>query len=188
MPPAPALFFPFFVSGGVFMAHSSRSILSQTLIGVGTLGVAGVLLFGARSISSDAGYAGVGPNFLPWVVAVVLLVCGAWLIWEARTGGYRELEEPSGAATGDWPALVWVSAGVLANAALITTIGFVLSCALCFVLAVRGLRVAEGKPAGNLRQTVQDGVTGLLISAPVFWLFTKLLAINLPGVTASGWL
>jgi putative tricarboxylic transport membrane protein len=170
------------------MANSSTSTRSQTLIGVGALGVAGVLVYGALSISSDAGYAGVGPNFLPWVVAVALLACGAWLVWEARTGGYRQLEEPSGAEQGDWVALAWVSAGVLANAALITTIGFVLSCALCFALAVRGLRASEGKPAGGARQTVTDAVTGLVIAAPVFWLFTKLLAINLPGVTASGWL
>ena len=32
----------------------------------------------------------------------------------------------------------------LANAALITTIGFILSCTLCFVLAVRGFKAAEG--------------------------------------------
>lgn len=170
------------------MAHSSHSTRSQTLIGVGALGVAGVLVYGALSISSEAGYAGVGPNFLPWVVAVALLACGAWLLWEARSGGYRSLEEPSGAERGDWSAMAWVSAGVLANAALITSLGFVLSCALCFVLAVRGLRASEGRPAGGVRQSVLDAVTGLLIAAPVFWLFTKLLAINLPGLTASGWL
>lgn len=170
------------------MAHSSHSTRSQTLIGVGALGVAGVLVYGALSISSEAGYAGVGPNFLPWVVAVALLACGAWLLWEARSGGYRSLEQPSGAERGDWSAMAWVSAGVLANAALITSLGFVLSCALCFVLAVRGLRASEGRPAGGVRQSVLDAVTGLLIAAPVFWLFTKLLAINLPGLTASGWL
>jgi putative tricarboxylic transport membrane protein len=33
-----------------------------------------------------------------------------------------------------------------------------------------------------------DLVTGLAISAPVFWTFTQFLAINLPGLTATGWL
>ena len=77
---------------------------------------------------------------------------------------------------------------MLLNAALITRIGFVLSCALCFVLAVRGLRSSEGKPAGGVRQTAIDVVTGLADPAPVFWLFTKLLGINLPGLTQTGWL
>jgi len=81
-----------------------------------------------------------------------------------------------------------MSAGLLANAALITTIGFILSCALCFVLAARGLRNAAGQPAGGLRPWLTDGITGLLIAAPVYWLFTQFLAINLPGLTQSGWL
>jgi putative tricarboxylic transport membrane protein len=59
---------------------------------------------------------------------------------------------------------------------------------LCFVLAVRGLRLSEGKVAGGLRQTLTDVLTGLLIAAPVYWLFSKLLAINLPGLTQTGWL
>jgi len=170
------------------MPDTASRTTNQTLIGVGALGVSGVLAYGATSIPSAAGYAGVGPNFLPWVVAGVLLLCGVWLVWEARTGGYRELEAPSGAAHGDWVALAWVSAGVLANAALVTRIGFVLSCALCFVLAVRGLRGSEGRHPGGPRQTVIDSATGLVIAAPVFWMFTKLLAINLPGLTSSGWL
>ena len=31
-------------------------------------------------------------------------------------------------------------------------------------------------------------LTGLAISAPVFWAFTQFLAINLPGLTGTGWL
>jgi putative tricarboxylic transport membrane protein len=160
----------------------------QLAIGIGALIVAAVLAFGAMSIPSDAGYAGVGPNFLPWVVSAALAACGVMLIREVLTGGYRQMEEPSGAARGDWRALAWVSAGVLLNAALITTIGFILSCALCFVLAVRGLRASEGKPIGDVRQTLRDAVTGMLIAAPVYWLFTRLLAVNLPGITGTGWL
>lgn len=172
------------------MADSSQSNapLHQSLVGLGALLVGAVMAYGATAISSDAGYAGVGPNALPWLVAAVLLICGAWLIWEARTGGYRQMEEAPGSATGDWHAGAWVVAGVIANASLITTVGFVLACTLCFVLAVRGMRVAEGRAGGGPRQTLIDFVTGMLIAAPVFWLFTKLLAINLPGITASGWI
>ena len=100
----------------------------------------------------------------------------------------RTLKRARAPERGDWRALAWVSAGILANAALVTTLGFVLSCALCFTLAVRGLRLAEGKPAGSARQTAIDAVTGFLIAAPAFWLFTKVLAINLPGLTATGWI
>lgn len=160
----------------------------QLAMGIGALIVAAVLAFGATTIPSEAGYAGVGPDFLPWVVSAALALCGGMLIREVLTGGFRNMEEPSGAPRGDWHALAWVSAGVLLNASLITTIGFILSCSLCFTLAVRGLRASEGKSIGDLRQTLKDAVTGMLIAAPVYWLFTKLLAVNLPGITASGWI
>ena len=161
---------------------------SQRVIGFAALALAGLMAFGALQIPSAAGYAGVGPNFLPWVVTAALAACGAGLLFEAYTGGYRHLEEPSGAATGDWPPLLWVVAGVLANAALITTIGFILACTLCFMLAVRGLRQSEGAAGGGVRQLAIDFVTGFLIAGPAFWLFTKLLAINLPGLTGTGWI
>jgi putative tricarboxylic transport membrane protein len=162
--------------------------LHEAALAAGVLLVGALLAFGALSISTEAGYGGVGPNFLPWVVSAALVVCGALLLWQALSGGFREREAPSGAARGDWVALAWVSAGVLVTAALITRVGFVLACALCFALAVRGLRGAEGRPAGDVKQTTIDLATGIAIALPVFWLFTKLLAINLPNLTGTTWL
>ncbi|WP_284617045.1 tripartite tricarboxylate transporter TctB family protein [Aquabacterium humicola] len=161
---------------------------TQVLVGAGVLGLGALLAAGAVGISSDAGYAGVGPNFLPWLVAACMLLCGCLLLREALSGGFRQLDEVEGAERGDWPAFVWVSAGILANAALITTIGFILSCVLCFVLAVRGFKTAEGRLDLSLRAWLADAAIGAAISAPVYWMFTKALAINLPGLTATGWL
>jgi putative tricarboxylic transport membrane protein len=186
----------------LIVEDTNRTARHQTLIALGALLVSALLVWGALAIPSAAGYAGVGPNFLPWLVAVVLALCGGLLLREARAGGWRDVEPPSGAPRGDWRALAWVSAGVLLNAALITGfevklgplqfvvpgIGFVLSCTLCFVLGVRGLRLSEGRPGGGAKQLATDALIGLAISAPVFWMFTKLLAINLPRITASGWI
>lgn len=166
----------------------ASSTKHQVATGAGVLAVGAVMAAGALSIPADAGYAGVGPNFLPWFVAVALMMCGARLVWEATHGGFRQMETPSGAERGDWRALAWVAAGVLANASLITRAGFVLSCAVCFVLAVRGLRLAEGRAGGAIRQTVLDIGVGLAITLPVFWLFTRVLSISLPGLTGTGWI
>ncbi len=160
----------------------------QTAVAAGVLITGALLAFGALTIPSDAGYAGVGPNFLPWVVASLLLLCGGFLVWEAQSGGFRQMDDPDGAEHGHWPGFVWVSAGILANAALITTIGFILSCSLCFVLAVRGFKSAEGRLDMSARAWITDALTGMAIAAPVFWMFTKALAINLPGLTTTGWL
>jgi putative tricarboxylic transport membrane protein len=160
----------------------------QALVGAGTVLLGGLIAAGATQISSAAGYGGVGPNFLPWVVGLALLACGAMLMWEAGSGGFRVMEEPSGDERGHWPGFVWVSAGILATAALITTLGFILSCALCFVLAVRGFKSAEGRLDLSPRAWLVDLAVGVAISAPVYWMFSKLLAINLPGLTSTGWL
>lgn len=168
---------------------SSDSTLMQTLVGAGVVLTGFALAVGALGIPSAAGYGGIGPNFLPWLVAAVLTLCGVLIIREARTGGFRNMEAPSGAQRTHWTPGIWVSAGLLANAALITTIGFILSCTLCYVLAVQGLRRAAGEPAANRPRTwAIDVVTGAAISAPVFWMFTQFLAINLPGLTQSGWI
>ena len=160
----------------------------QTAVGGGVLAIGLALAGGAVSIPSAAGYGGVGPNFLPWVVAISLIGCGVLIIREALTGGFRAMEEPSGAEHAYWPAFAWVSAGLLSNAALITTIGFILSCSLCYVLAVQGLRRAAGQAAGRPRGMAIDVFTGAAIAAPVFWAFTQFLGINLPGLTSTGWL
>ncbi len=174
--------------------QSPTAIFLQTLVGAGVVLIALGMAVGALGIPSTAGYAGVGPNFLPWLVSVALLVCGGFMIYEARTGGFRDMDDPDAggdaapAAQPYWGGFVWMSAGLLANAALITTIGFIFSCALCFVLASRGMRNAQGQTGNAVRAWVNDVVTGLLIAAPVYWMFTKFLAINLPGLTQTGWL
>ena len=160
----------------------------QTLVALGVLVTGLALAWGAAGISSEAGYGGVGPNFLPWLCAIVLTLCGGWLLWEARTGGFRELAD-DGASRPYWSGFAWVSAGLLLNASLITTIGFIIGCTLCYVLAVQGLRRAGGQAIASTPRTwLIDTATGLAIAAPVFWAFTKFLAISLPGLTSTGWL
>ena len=168
------------------MTQQNPSTL-QSIVAVGVLLIGVALAAGAVSIPSAAGYGGVGPNFLPWLVSIALVVCGGFMLRESRTGGFRALDEPDGVQP-YWSGFAWMSAGLLANAALITTIGFILSCTLCFVLAVQGLRGAQGKADLKPAQLAKDALIGMAIAAPVFWMFTKFLAINLPGLTSTGWL
>jgi len=79
------------------MSQPQPASSPQIAIGLFGLVLSLLMMWGATSISSEAGYAGVGPNFLPWVVAVFLAVCSAWLIWESISGGYRNMPEASGA-------------------------------------------------------------------------------------------
>jgi putative tricarboxylic transport membrane protein len=127
----------------------------QALIGAGTLAIAALMASGATQISAEAGYGGVGPNFVPWVVAVMLASAAPGSSGSPFSGGFRTREEPSGASAATGPGFAWVSAGMLLNAALITRIGFILSCTLCFVFAVRGYKASQGRarpPTGGVPQ------------------------------------
>jgi len=164
-------------------AHTGQVALSAGITALGVLIVAGSFF-----LPEGGGYAQVGPSLVPRVVGAGLILLGALLIKESLTGGFDGVDEEAEAKLPiDWPAFAWVTAGLLANAALITTIGFILSCTLCYLLAVQGLRRAQGQPA-NAGTIGVDALTGALISAPVYWAFTKFLAINLPGLTGSGWI
>ncbi len=163
----------------------------QAAASVGLLALAGVFAVGAASLSSEAGYGGVGPNFLPGVVSVVLAACGAVLLWQALKGGWpvdASAASDGPDATPDWASFAWVSAGLLANAAFIQSIGFILSCALCFALAARGFRLATQAKENTMKSFGVDLGLGAAIAAPVFWLFTLALNVNLPGLTKTGWL
>jgi putative tricarboxylic transport membrane protein len=170
------------------MQTTTKAAMPQVVVGAGVLLLGVALAGGALLIPAAAGYGGVGPNFLPWVVSVGLVACGILILREALTGGFRAMDEPSGASRAYWPGLAWITAGLLANAALLTRIGFILGCTICYLLAVQGLRRASGQAAGRPASLLADLVTGFLISAPVYWLFTKFLGINLPGLTGTGWL
>ena len=157
-------------------------------IGLGVVALGLALGAGAIDISSSAGYSGVGANFLPWVVAALCLACGLLLLNEARTGGFRQRDEPAGAERADLAPFLFVSAGLLLNAALLTTLGFVLSCAMCFALAAFGVRRAQGERRGLVKTLPLDLAIGIGIAAPVYWMFGKGLDISLPGLTSTGWI
>ena len=169
----------------------------ELILSSGIIALALGLAWGALGISSEAGYAGIGPNFLPMLVSAGLLLCGGFLFWEAFSGGFRNVPDSEPSETRQeqpcWSGMVWMSTGLLLSAALITVIGFILSCALCFACAAHGLRQASASPAQaapphHMRSWVVDTLLGLTIAAPVFWMFTKFLSISLPGLTQSGWL
>ncbi|MEY4753962.1 MAG: hypothetical protein RJA44_1637 [Pseudomonadota bacterium] len=162
--------------------------LAQAGVGAGVTLIGLIYGAGALALPSEAGYGGVGPNFLPLLVSALLLVCGVLLVLYAWVGGFRAFDGPEGDERGHWIGFAWVSAGILLNALLITRIGFVLACALCFVLAAHGFKVARAQDTGGLRGWGIDALTGIGISAPVYWLFGKLLAIQLPGLGLGGWL
>ena len=154
-------------------------------IGSGTLLLSALMAAGASQIKGSAGYAGAGPAFLPWVVSAALAVLGVCMVVGARRADVEWVAAP------EFPprsrAMAWVGAGLVLNALLIEHLGFILSCAVLFAFAARGFR-AGADVRTTPRMFVQDVLIGAALSAPVFWLFTRVLGVNLPALVAGGWI
>lgn len=146
-------------------------------LGVLALGV-GVAVVTA-GLPSEGGYAGIGPNFIPAVVAGGIILLGVWLAFEAFTGGWRNAVPDDAAARGEHAfngaAFGWISAGLFAHMALIGWAGFVVAGVALFACVARGF--GSARPARDL------GI-GLVLSIAIFAFFVKLLNVNLP----AGWL
>jgi putative tricarboxylic transport membrane protein len=140
-------------------------------LGVVTLGI-GVAAVTA-TLPSEGGYAGIGPNFIPAVVAAGIILLGVWLSYEAFTGGWRSRGEES--EIFEKNPFLWVSAGLFAHMALIGWAGFIIAGTALFACVARGF---------GSRRPVRDLCIAAVLSVAVFLFFVKLLNVNLPG----GWL
>jgi len=155
-------------------AKPAELILSLAVL---ILGIA--VAVGTSQMSSAGGYAKVGPNVAPAVIAGGLILLGIWLLYEALSGGWRNTSPDEAEARGEHrfsaAAFIWVSIGLFAQILLIHRAGFVLAQAALFAC------VARGFGSGKLPR---DFAIGLVLGLSVFFFFVKFLNVNLP----AGWL
>jgi putative tricarboxylic transport membrane protein len=142
--------------------------LSLGVIALG-IGVAAV----TATLPSEGGYAGIGPNFIPAVVAAGIILLGLWLSFEAFAGGWRKRAEQTEVFQRN--PFLWVSAGLFAHMALIAWAGFVVAGTVLFACVARGF--------GSARWA-RNVALGLVLALAIYLFFVKLLNVNLP----AGWL
>ena len=142
--------------------------LSLGVLALG-IGVAAV----TATLPSEGGYAGIGPNFIPAVVAGGTILLGVWLAFEAFSGGWRNRDQPT--EVFEPKPFLWISAGLFAHMALIGWAGFVVAGTVLFAAVARGF---------GSRRFVRDLAIGLALSLGIYLFFVKLLNVNLP----AGWL
>lgn len=157
----------------------------QTCVGVAIVLAAVCLAWGTWQIPAQIGAEDGGARLMPGLCAAVLLLCGVWLLWEARHGGWRNAAALSGHAGLQVMPWVWVSAGLLLSTLLLRHSGFVLAAALCYALAVQGLRLAA-QPQWRIegKRLAVDVCVGLVLAAVVYAVFTEVWGVALP----AGWL
>jgi putative tricarboxylic transport membrane protein len=142
--------------------------LSLGVIALG-MGVAGV----TATLPSEGGYAGIGPNFIPAVVAGGLILLGVWLAIEAFAGGWRDAAAHEEVFQKN--PFLWISAGLFAHMALIGWAGFIIAGTVLFACVARGF---------GSRRIARDVAIALVLTLGIYLFFVKLLNVNLP----AGWL
>jgi putative tricarboxylic transport membrane protein len=151
------------------MRRSGAEIaLSLGVLALG-IGMAAV----TATLPSEGGYAGIGPNFIPAVVAAGIILLGLWLGYEAFFGGWRNRAEQT--EVFEASPFLWISAGLFAHMALIGWAGFVIAGTALFACVARGF---------GSRRWIRDLSIGIVLALGVFLFFVKLLNVNLP----AGWL
>ena len=142
--------------------------LSVSVLVLGMLAAAVTL-----TLPSEGGYAQIGPAFVPALVAAGLTLLGAWLLYEALSGGWRRLPP----CDGRWRRgpFVWVSGGLFAHMALIGSAGFVIAGTALFACVARGF---------GSRRPVRDIGVGFLLVLAVYLFFSEVLGVGLP----AGWM
>jgi putative tricarboxylic transport membrane protein len=150
--------------------RGSRAEIALSL-GVIALG-AGVAAVTA-TLPSEGGYAGIGPNFIPAVVAAGIVLLGLWLSFEAFAGGWRNRAEQT--EVFEASPFLWISAGLFAHMALIGWAGFVIAGTVLFACVARGFAS---------KRLVRDLAIGIVLALGVYLFFVKLLNVSLP----AGWL
>lgn len=152
---------------------------AELILSLAVLGLGIAVAVGASKLSGAGGYARVGPNVAPAVVAGGLILLGAWLTYEALSGGWRNATPDNPEARGEHRfhvgAFFWVSLGLIAQIFLIHTAGFVLAQAALFACVARAFGSAK---------LPRDFAIGLVLGLAVFLFFVKFLNVNLP----AGWL
>ena len=152
---------------------------AELILSLAVLALGIAVAVGASQLPSAGGYARVGPNIAPSVVAGCLILLGMWLTYEALSGGWRNAISDEPEARGEHAfhagAFIWVSLGLFAQIFLINRAGFVLAQAVLFAGVARGF---------GSRKSFRDLGVGIVLGLAIFLFFVKFLNVSLP----AGWL
>jgi len=159
----------------VIQAHSSRADLGA---GGFVLGLGVLALWQAAVVPASPLYGQVGPSFVPYLVAVLMLCLGIGLCISALRGGWSHtLEEMQDPQPTNWKALGLLFAGLLANLALIDWLGFVIAATVQYVLVAA---------AFGSRKLLRDLLVGAVVCLAAFMMFDRLLGVNIGAGILEG--
>jgi putative tricarboxylic transport membrane protein len=135
-------------------------ITALALAGFGAL-----ILWDSARLPADTGYSGIGPADVPRLIAACLIGLGLWT-GIAGLRGTAETPPPQQAGP-----ILWIVGGLGAQLVLLGFTGFSIATAVLFACTAR---------AFGYRRLLVALPIGLVACLLIFWLFDRLLALNLP--------
>ncbi|MEO7223862.1 MAG: tripartite tricarboxylate transporter TctB family protein, partial [Devosia sp.] len=104
------------------------------VIAAALLVLAAVVAWDASRVGGGGGgqYARIGPQTIPYVIAICLAALGAWTILEALRGDFPEREHQ------ELRPVLWIVGGLLIQLLTIRFIGFSIATGILFALVARG--------------------------------------------------
>lgn len=150
------------------MKQDSRA--TGIIAGLALAILAALIAWSTSQMQVAAQYAKVGPQVFPYVASVALAILGACFIVQSLGSGSEKLDADTDDT--DWKAIALILLGFVFEILFIKTLGFILASAILFW----AVALAFGS-----RRYVRDVAIALIVSAMAYFVFTKLLNLQLPA-------
>ena len=137
--------------------------MSDRLLGFCALIFAGLMAWFGHDLQAPFSYEPVGPRAFPMLIALIIALCGAWLL-------YKNWNKPRQGEAIDWPRLMLMVVYIFIYALLFEALGFILATAIVTVLI--------GRLFGG--SWVKMAISGLIMGIVFFLLFDRALDVVLP--------
>lgn len=148
---------------------NSRVVLNDRLLGTAALAFAAVMVWQGYGLEAPFAYEPVGPRAFPMLLAIVIGLCGLWLV--AKGGNPVEAVAPG------------VKGRIAAVAAALAVYAFLFQW-LGVVLATFLMSIPVGRAFGGSWR--KSGLAGLVLGLAVFFLFDRVLDVVLPTGLLGG--
>lgn len=135
------------------------------VIAAGLLALALLVAWDASRLGAGGAYARIGPQTIPYAIALCLGGLAVWTVVAAYRHDFPEREQQ------DFPPVLWIVGGLIAQLALIKYVGFSIATGILFAMAAR---------AFGARRLWFSIPLGILLSGVVWLIFARALSLTLP--------
>lgn len=137
------------------------------------MAIAAVIAWDTSRLGAGGAYARIGPQMVPYVIALCIAGLSIRTVIEAVRGDFPERP------TQDFAPVLWIIGGLVAQMALLKVAGFSIATGVLFAMTARGFgRV-------NLALVVPAGI---VIAGMIWFIFARLLQLSLPAAAVEGWI